>query len=234
MVKATRVWIAFLGLALSQPAFPACGHPGISIDGSRQETADTCRALSAVLAYFHDLGFDVTPSVRIFFKPSVWLTMDGPGHERVRVSGLFDAKHKLIFATSWNSDLKLEREPWGIRWGPAIGYSILQHEFVHLVVGEIRKDGLSRTWREFIAYAVEFELMESGLRKRVIANYPNIEPFRSPQNVNPFIYAFDPDAFGLKAYLYTRANGGRAFIGRLLTGRVSFRTGTDDYFWPMR
>jgi len=220
--------------AASQVAFAACGYRGVTVSGSASEIADTCRALSEILAYFQRLGFEIRPVVGVSFKRSVWLNPEGPANKKVRVSGLFDAKRGTIVVTSWNSDLRSKRRPWGIPWRAPIAHSVLQHEFVHLAVAEIAGQGLGRTWREFIAYAVEFELMDRNLRARILKNYPHVEAFESPENVNPFIYSFDPDAFGLRAYLYTRTHGGPAFIRRLLTGNVSFRTETNEYFWPMR
>ena len=90
---------------------------------------------------------------------------------------------------------------------------------------------LGKTWHEFVAYAVQFDLMDRELKSEVLANYPDAQPFGFPESVNAIVYAADPDEFGVSAYLYTEANGGSKFVGQILAKQVPFSTGEFEFFW---
>jgi hypothetical protein len=136
--------------------------------------------------------------------------------------------------TSGRRDIQRERRPWGIAWGQPIAYSILEHELVHAIVANSlgnRYQKLAKVWHEFIAYAVQPEIMESDLKSKVLANYPDARPFQFLESVNPVVYAADPDEFGISAYLFTVANGGPKFIGQILVKEVPFSTEEFEFLW---
>lgn len=230
------------GVALPHHAMAACGHNGVSVAGTAEEIADACRALEEVLSYFKKIGFQLDPEVSISFQDQVYIDMYlqtyGPaGKEpvgREEVSGTFNSNRKELQITSGRRELRRERRPWGIEWGQPIAYSILQHELAHAVVAGLlgsEYQKLGKAWHEFIAYAVQFDLMDRGLKSAVLANYPHAQPFAFPASVNSIVHCADPDAFGVSAYLYTEANGGAPFIGRILAKQVPFGTGEFEYFW---
>ena len=242
MKKTVLVTLVLLGVVLPRHAWAACGYAGVSVSGTAEEVTDACRALDEVLGYFEKLGFQSDPEMRISFQDRVYVDMYlqtyGPaGTEPVgsnEVSGFYDSRRKELQIASTRREIKRERRPWGIAWGPPIAYSILQHELAHAIVAgrlghEYQK--LGKSWHEFIAYAVQFDLMDRELKAAVFANYPDAEPFRFPESVNSIVYGADPDAFGVSAYLYAEANGGPKFIGQILANQVSFGTGEFEFFW---
>lgn len=228
--------LAFALTAAIVPAFPYksladCGYDGVAIAGTATEIADTCRALSEVLDYFAQIGFKIQPNFKIMFSERVFIDIYDAQTQKitskVQVSAFYDAGRNTIEATSASSPFQKERKPWGVEWGREISYSIVQHELIHGVVHQILSNSYSRTakaWLEYVAYSVQFEIMSPDLRNRIAFNNPNIGPFDRPDQVNDMIHAFDPDLFGLRAHLFTQANGGRDFIRRILTSEVEFVT----------
>jgi hypothetical protein len=233
------VAIVLIGIVLPQCASAACGYQGVSVAGTTEEVADACRAIDDVLSYFRKIGFQSDPAVSISFQDQAYIDMylQTAGKEpvgREEVSGFYNSRRKELQITSGRREIKRERRPWGIAWGPPIAYSILQHELVHAVVasmlgGEYQK--LGRAWHEFIAYAVQFDLMDRELKSTVLANYPDGQPFLFPESVNSMVHAADPDAFGVSAHLYAEANGGAEFIRRIVAKQVPFSTGEFEYLW---
>lgn len=229
------------GMALPRCASAACGYETVSVTGSAEEIEDACRALGEVLAYFSKIGLQPEPSVNIAFEDQAYIDTFRQTYEprkepagRSPVSGYYDFRRKELQITSGRRDLPRERKPWGIAWGRPIAYSILQHELVHAVVASLLGSGyqkLAKEWHEVIAYSVQFEVMDSELKRRVLANYPEARPFQFPENVNPVIYAADPDEFGVSAFLFTEANGGPRFVGEILARKVPFSTQEFEFLW---
>jgi hypothetical protein len=225
-------------LSAAQPAIAACGHDLVAVAGDEEEIAAACVALDGVLDYFAAAGFAVEPVVTISFQDEVWYDLDASTGRRVKVSGCFDMRRAMIEITRWNIEPATERRPWGVEWGKPIVASILQHELVHMatiaVLGDQQHMRLGGAWHEFVAYAVQFELMEPSMRERILAGHPTVTPFESPWAANEMTYAAEPDNFGLRAYLYAQERGGMAFIKEILESRVEVGTGETSHICPWR
>jgi hypothetical protein len=231
-----------IGLVVPPSASAACGHEGVSITGTADEAGDACRALAEVLRYFEKIGLRAEPIVSISFQDQVYIDMFPQTYEpanrdsvgRNRVSGYYDFRSKELQVTSGRHDLHRERKPWGIEWGQPIAYSILQHELTHAIVANIlgsEYPKFAKAWLEFIAYSVQFDLMERELKRKVLANYPDTRPFQFPENVNAVVYAADPDEFGVAAHLFTEANGGAAFVREIVTKEAPFSIREFEFLW---
>jgi hypothetical protein len=242
-VKTTAL-TALVLICIGQPqqASAACGHESVSVSGKAEEVADACQALEEVLSYFRKIGIQPVPELTISFQDQVTIEMyphtsDPTSKEPVgksEVSGCYIYSAHELQITSGRRDIQRERRPWGIAWGPSIAYSVLEHELVHAIVANMlggRYQRLAKAWHEFIAYAVQLEIMDSELRRRVFANYPDARPFQFPENVNPIVYAADPDEFGISAYLFAEVNGGPKLIGRILAKEVPFSTEEFEFLW---
>lgn len=235
--------VALLGIVIPRCASAACGQEAVSISGTPEEVADACQALDEVLSYFKKLQYDIKPQqLSIVFGDRVEIDMylhdygpvSGQPTGKSEVSGYFNFRRKELQITSGRRDVQRERKPWGIPWGRSIAYSILQHELAHAVVASLlgsRYQKFGKAWHEFIAYAMQFDLMDQELKSRVLANYPGAEPFRFHESVNPIVHAADPDAFGVSAYLYAEANGGPAFIAKILANEIPFSTEEFEFLW---
>jgi len=232
----------FITIVLPHRAWAACGFARVSISGTAEELADACQALDEVLDYFRKIGFRPDPEVSVSFQDQVYIDMyphtyDPTSRESVgknEVSGCYDFRRRELQITSGRRAIKRERRPWSIAWDQSIAYSILQHELAHAVVANLlgrEYQKFAKAWHEFIAYAVQFDLMDRTLKSKVLANYPDAKPFQFPENVNAIVYAADPDEFAVSAYLFAEANGGPHFIGKLLAKDVPFSVQEFEFLW---
>lgn len=89
---------------------------------------------------------------------------------------------------------------WGLEMDERLYESILVHEFSHHIIESIAP-GLPDADQEYIAYVVQFELMDKGLREEVMRSNqtPRLETFL---DVNPFTYLYLGSDFGVAAYRY--------------------------------
>jgi len=234
--------LILIGIVLPRPALAACGYTGMSVSGTAEEIADACRAVEEVLDYFRRIGFRPEPVVSISFQDQVYIDMyphvyEPTGKEAVgknEVSGSYNFRLRELQITSGRREIRRERKPWGIAWSEPIAYSILQHELVHAIVANLlgrEYQKFAKAWHEFIAYSVQFDLMDRELKSKVLANYPDARAFQFPESVNPIVYAADPDEFGVSSYLFTEANGGPRFIGQLLVKEVPFSVQEFEFLW---
>jgi hypothetical protein len=238
MLKRNRLLIViFFTFLASLPASAACGFDRVDVDGNAEEIAVACEALDGVLAYFAGAGYAVDPVVTVSFQEEVWYEIEAGTGRRLKISGCYDLRRRSIEITRWSTDPSTARRPWGLEWDRAIVASILQHEFVHMAATTILGGDQARlggAWHEFVAYAVQFELMEPAMRQRILATHPGLAPFESPWAINQLTYAAEPDAFGVQAYLYYRERGGSTYIREILEGEVVAGTGETSHICPWR
>jgi hypothetical protein len=236
-VSRKSVFLLCIVFSASAPAAAEngnCGFQLVTIKGTAVEVEQSCAALAKVLQTFAAIGFRIDPEFRLIFKDQVFVErLDQAGQlDALRVLGFFDSRRSLIEMTSFQSSHQEERRPWGVIWGPEIAGSILHHELAHMATFAVLGDGYWRTdpsWLEFIAYSIEFEVMDPSLRAQILANNPSAEAFEGVLKVNPMLHGADPDRFGLRSYLMTRDKGGLEFIRRVLAGEVDFST--SDIVW---
>jgi len=208
-----------LGAPVSQGIAAAqrgdCGHPTVDVVFDDPAELDmACRALTDITAYFRGMGFEVAPRVSLRFadRPA-----DRSADEASR-HGYFDRGRSQIVAYR-TSDVS----PWGLPWTPQLAGSFLRHELAHMAVWEaIDRDRsrLRREWHEFIAYAVQLDLMEPQLREKILAVQAQVRPFANLAGVNEFTSRMDPDVFAVAAYRTYLARGSAKFVASLLRGEV--------------
>lgn len=236
IVPSALSWLILSSPGALGQASTDCGHARIAANGPEQDVARACDALSGVLGYFRRAGFDIAPEARITFRDRVMIDVyNSRSREhagRMQVTGYYDAARKLIEVTSGTNNSRNSREPWKQPWSAEISYSILQHELAHMATHRVlgaRYRRLPRPWLEFIASAVQFELMSQELRASILASYSGMPRFQSTDQVNVLTYGFDPDGFAVMAYLFAEANGGPAFIRRVLRDEVDLNS--DPTLW---
>lgn len=192
-----------------------CGHRNVEVvSADRADLAAACSALADTAAYFRRIGFRLQPRFDLRYED----------HETHRTAdpasayGHFDSRSRRIVVHASSTI-----EPWGLAWDRKLAASFVRHELVHMALWEIF-DGdrarLAREWHEFIAYAVQFELMDPGLRRKVLARGAGVQPFQTLEAVNEFTYGMNPDVFAVAAYRSYRERGADKFVGRLLRGEI--------------
>lgn len=230
--RTARVTAAVLGIVLAQaaPALAECGHDGVQITAPVERHDAICGALDDVLGYFRGIGFAFDPQVSIEMAETVTITLvdaDGASVERT-VMGVFEPSLGTIRVTDPGADPTRMRAPWGIAWNEDLALSVLRHELTHMAVHAVlgpEACKLGCAWHEFIAYAVQFDLMPPGLRDEVERSHPGPEGFERLTEVNPFSLFIDPDQFAVKAWRSATSLGGGPFIARLLRGESGIPTG---------
>ena len=193
-----------------------CGHKGVSVKVTEPaDLALACDALAAVLAYFRDLGFGFQPRFSLTFADG----RRSQSTDGVVAYGYADMRSSVVLVRT-SSD----RQPWGLPWSRAMVGSFLRHELAHIAVWQILGPDARRLrheWHEFVAYAIQLDLMEGPLVRTLLANYRDARAFGGLTEVNEFVYGMNPDRFAVMAYLTYRERGAQDFVRRLLRGEIT-------------
>lgn len=176
-----------------------------------QHVHEACEAVLEVLSYFDSVGFEIDVQVTVAFKGDI--EAEG-GH--MHAHGSYEPGARAIKLYS-----REQARPWGEPWQNVRG-SFIRHEVVHAAVVQMlatRAMELPREWHEFIAYAVQFELMAPTVRDRILERYAHVVPVPALTQINPFTHGLaDPDIFAVLVFKSYRKSGGRDLVHRLLTG----------------
>lgn len=187
-----------------------CGYKEVVVTyGDTAELVAACDALNEVTAYFRAIGFEAAPLVSVAFA-------DQPA-DHTAPHGYFDPAGPRVVV--YRSAAVL---PWGLSWNLALAASFLRHELVHVMVWRVGREPkrLPREWHEFIAYAIQLDLMGAKVLDRVLASRADVQPFDDLLAVNEFTYGMGLEAFAVAAYKTYRARGGAQLVQQLLTGKV--------------
>lgn len=188
----------------------SCGYKDVVVvNGDPAERVAACDALNEVTAYFRAIGFEIAPAISLEFA-------DRPADHTVS-HGYFDAARAQVVVYR-----SAAVAPWGLSWNLALAASFLRHELVHVMVLRASKEPrrLPREWHEFIAYAIQLDLMDPNVLDRVLASGAAVQPFDDLLAVNEFTYGLGPEAFAVAAYKTYRARGGAQFVQQLLAERI--------------
>lgn len=217
----TRLSVLFIALIAGQLAFGDCGGESVSVrDASAFELQSSCQSLSKVVSLFKIAGVEISPRFKLFFEEQAEVLF---GEEIVPVHGYFDDETFEMHITRFENPKNKDLTPFGLSWNLAQATSYVLHEMTHLVVATdlaLHQRKLKREWHEFVAYAVQIELMDSNLKQSVLNRYSETAAFENPNAVNAMIYEMDPDTFAVKAYKSMKAWGGAEFLKKLLQGEI--------------
>ena len=193
-----------------------CGHQGVSVTYRHEaDLATACDALDDTLGYFRRIGFELEPRFSLnFAEPGKQRSIEGVvsyGYVDLRSSTI------VVYSSSY-------RQPWGLPWSREMIGSFLRHELAHIAVWQMlgrKAERLRHEWHEFIAYAIQLDLLNPELRKEALANFSDVRPFSDLLEVNEFTYGMNPDVFAVAAYLAYRERGAERFVRALLRGEIT-------------
>lgn len=201
-------------------------EPGVSVsfDGPA-ELDGSCAAWREVAGYFHKIGFTDIGSVSIVFAERV-----PQASSQLQLShGYFDAaRSRIVIYRSTPA------KAWGLAWTPEIALSFLRHELVHTSIWTIlrsRSAHLRREWHEFLAYAIQFEMMEPAPRDKVLDGFHEVLAFTHLGEINEFTYGMNPEVFAVAAYKTYLARGGSEFVRGVLRDEIELPA--PSYPFPM-
>lgn len=191
----------------------SCGYRNVKVSNFQgTELTVTCKALSEVVAYFHNIELDFDPRVSLLFRDkNVEVPKSAPAGQSY---GFFDERNSTIVMMR-SSVVR----PWGFDWNSELAASFLRHELIHMAVRLILGNDYERLrpeWHEFIAYSVQFELMSPSLRNSILASHRDVMEFPSLAGINEFTSRMDPAIFSIASYKTYRHNGSEKLIRRLL------------------
>lgn len=217
-----------LGSALAAIAQPSlderratCGYREVVV--VYKETAElvaACDALNELTAYFRAIGFEITPFGSLEFADQ---TTDHAGSH-----GYFDREGARVVVYR-----SATIRPWGLAWNQTLVASFLRHELAHMMVWRVGKNAsrLPREWHEFIAYAIQLDLMDSKLLDGILASRADVQPFGELLEVNEVTYGINPEYFAIAAYKTYLARSKAQMIQQLLTGQIAPPAVSDPPFW---
>lgn len=192
-----------------------CSHSGVNvIYDDPAELKSACSALTDIVMYFQRIGFDVTPKVSLRF-----VDRHAAGSFRQIAShGYFNAPQSqiVIYRTA-------NVNPWGLPWSARLAASFLRHELAHMAISQIvdgRQVRLTREWHEFMAYAIQLDLMDPQLLNELLARYSGTQAGEHLEQINEFTYGMDPEVFAVVAYKTYLSKGAAKFVAQLLSAEV--------------
>ena len=173
-----------------------------------------CRAVNEVAGYFRSIGFDAPSKALLRFADRAG--DDYTGHATAH--GYFDPQrsHIVIYRLS-------DTKPWRQPWSPKLLDSFTRHEIVHLVIWEVLQGDLKRLrreWHEFIAYAIQLDLMDAELRQEVLTAHADVVPAKDLTQINEFSYGMNPEGFAVLAYKTYLDRGAAVFVRQLLNAEI--------------
>ena len=225
MIRGYRAFLPVLlfGMGLAAGSGPSawaeqqgdCGHRSITVlynDSVELEMA--CEALSEVKFYFRSIGLEFTPRGSLRFSERSASRSAGWKFSH----GYFNApRSEIVFFRESNA------EPWGKPWSAAMAASFLRHELAHMAVWEAIRGSpvqLRPEWHEFIAYAIQFDLMAPQLRDNILAAHAGVQPSEDLLAINEFTSRMAPEVFAVTAYKTYLAEGAKAFVSQLLRAEI--------------
>lgn len=180
----------------------------------RSELDAACQAVGEVSGYFRSIGFDVPSKALLRFADRAG--DDYRGHAAAH--GYFDARQSEIVMYRLS-----EVRPWRQSWSSKLLASFMRHEIVHLATWEVLQGDLKRLrreWHEFIAYAIQLDLMDPELRQQVLSVHADVVSAKDLTQINEFSYGMNPEGFAVLAYRTYLDRGAGAFVHQLLKAEI--------------
>ena len=217
-ISGVLMWQAAALSLAAEPQLRQC--PGTTVSVSYQQASDAplvCAAVTQAVDFMDDQGFPVPDDLTIH-------VVDGPGgHLKHGELGRFDGDSQRTSILSYEAarDASLESPPFGNTMTRELYQSFVVHELAHAIAHplfEISTPPVEA--QEYIAYTVQLATTQPDLRQAILDRYPQ-PGFEDESEITELYYAFDPSAFGVKAYRhFTKLVDTRDFYRRLLSGAI--------------
>lgn len=207
------LFLACLATTSAHAAHVGCPRADISVIGATEEDAhDVCVAAYQVFSLFRQLGLHNTTSLVVSTVASMPDEMGSP------ILGCFLPESRSIRLLAFEA--AKNRGTWfGRPIDRALYRSLVAHEIAHALAWCNTSNGpLSVRAREYVAYAVMFQTMDSDLRDAILADTPG-PGFESEREISDTYFYLAPSRFGVDAYRhYIRPESGLRFLREILRG----------------
>ncbi len=219
---ATGLLVSVAAVSSAEPAYERqCHETPVRVSHSNGADADlVCAAATQAIDFMRRQGFRIAAMmpVRVLDEPLITFR-DGE-------LGRFDGGRLETSILSFEAARVASRDdpPFGIAMNEHLYRSFVVHELAHAIAHPSFEVGRpSVEAQEYIAYSAQLATMHPPLRRAILHHY-RLEAFASESEITELYYAFDPAAFGVKAYLHFDALlDTQAFYRRLLTGEFQRR-----------
>ncbi|MEQ8967805.1 MAG: hypothetical protein RID91_18465 [Azospirillaceae bacterium] len=191
-------------------AHPCPETPLSIVGGTESDRAAACAIDARVRAFFASaLGLDADVPVRLAFEDRLAIA-------QVPVSGYYMKDEGIARVLAFDA-----RPPEGTVWSRIhasrdFHASVVAHEIAHALIDALIPGRLNYLAEEFVAYTVEFAVLDPAVREEIMARY-GARPFADLAHVNAAVYMVMPDVFGVRAYQTWRAEPG--ILDDLVEGR---------------
>lgn len=207
------LFLACLGTTSARTTPIACPQLDVSVISSADEDVpDVCAAASTVFSFFRQLGLHTTVPLVVSIVASM------PDEMGAAMLGCFTANNNRISIVTF--EVAKSRGPWfGRPIDRALYRSLAAHELAHALAWCNTSNGpLSVRAREYVAYAVQFQTMDSDLRQAILADTP-VSGFETEQEISDTYFYLAPSRFGVDAYRhYIRPENGPRYLREILRG----------------
>lgn len=205
-------------MALSFTAYPqtsrvACPEPLVQVVGaSASDAAIICHGAADAIEFFRARNLMLPGPIEI------WVRTILPREASPTAAGCFIENGNHVVMLPYAEFRK------GLTWfkvpiTESVYRSLATHEVAHAVAAcNFSIPGPTIQAKEYVAYVVMFLNMETGLRERVMGNYPG-PSFEEAERLTRFLCLVNPMRFGLESFKhYLRPENGDRFLKKILKG----------------
>jgi len=215
------------GLLFQQSELSAVRCGGDAVTVIAQSSADrdaACTGAERAFAVLDRLGLPVLSPIVIHVVDEITV-MHGAS-----ALGIYDPKTRLVkvLARSAYSVGSTDEAVLGLPFDEDLHASVFAHEVTHAVFHQYEERiPLSPVAHEYVAYSVQLTTLPADHRQRILDRF-KVSPFTNVSQVNGTLFAFDPNGFGVKAYLHFRdAADQHAVLRRLVHAS---RSGAPEWY----
>lgn len=162
---------------------------------SEASAASVCRAADELAGRLAACGLVPKSSVTVHVVPRL------PDECPETALAYFDARTRTVTVPTYEECVRLAGPSgrWGVPMTPALYRSLVVHELTHAVVAQNAGPVMiGRAAHEYLAYAFQFDLMEPGVRSRILALYPHAGPVQLAE-LSETYFGLSPERFAVKA-----------------------------------
>lgn len=178
-----------------------CGGGLVAVIAQSKADRDAaCGGAERAIAVLDRLGLPVLSPIVVHVVDEITMT------HGASALGTFNPRTRLVkvLARSAYSVGSADEAVLGLPFDEELHASVFAHEVTHAVFHQHEdRIPLSPAAHEYVAYSVQLTTLPVDHRRRILERF-EVTPFSDVDQVSSVILGFDPNGFGIKAYLHFR------------------------------